>query len=190
MSLLWDILPSTKRAGINAHKESQVPYEEETLKGSLRPNKRLKMLIIMLPSFDQPRPCTHPKAEVSDRMRNTRNPQGTYKLKRKSSFTGQLNHFLRRRKKDEYDRRNLKERKDNDVDWETEVIATITGGVDEKKLKVGYHKAQIRKPIQVMLTKELNDGPIMTFGLDDMCPLQRAHNDALVIQLKIVTSMV
>jgi len=33
-------------------------------------------------------------------------------------------------------------------------------------------------------------GPTMTFGLEDKCPLQTPHNDALVIQLKIATTMV
>jgi len=32
--------------------------------------------------------------------------------------------------------------------------------------------------------------PIMTFGSQDMYPLQTPHNDALMIQLKIATVMV
>jgi len=43
-----------------------------------------------------------------------------------------------------------------------------------------------------MVTKELKSptGPTMVFGLDDIRPLQAPYNDALVIQLKIATTIV
>ena len=45
---------------------------------------------------------------------------------------------------------------------------------------------------QAIVTKELKPfvGLTMTFDLKDMSPLQTLHNDALVIQLKIVTTIV
>jgi len=44
----------------------------------------------------------------------------------------------------------------------------------------------------MMLTKELKSviGPTMTFKLNDMCSLHAPHNDVMVIQLKISTTMV
>jgi len=43
-----------------------------------------------------------------------------------------------------------------------------------------------------MATKELRplSGPTMTFGPDDVRPLQAPHNDPLVVQLKIATALV
>jgi len=43
-----------------------------------------------------------------------------------------------------------------------------------------------------MAAKELKPlvGPTITLGLQDMRPLQTPHNDALVIQLKVVTAIV
>ena len=43
-----------------------------------------------------------------------------------------------------------------------------------------------------MAARELRplNGPTMTFGPKDMCPLQASHNDPLVVQLKIATTMV
>jgi len=43
-----------------------------------------------------------------------------------------------------------------------------------------------------MAMKELRSlrGPTMTFGPEDMRPLQTPHNDPLVVQLKIATTMV
>ena len=72
------------------------------------------------------------------------------------------------------------------------VIATITGGFDIEEMSVGYRKAQIRQLSQVMAARELRplNGPTMTFGLEDMRPLQAPYNDLLVVQLKIATVMV
>ncbi|KAJ8432523.1 LOW QUALITY PROTEIN: hypothetical protein Cgig2_030315 [Carnegiea gigantea] len=52
-----------------------------------------------------------------------------------------------------------------------------------------YQKSQIRKLSQVMSTRELKPlvGPTLTFGPEDISPLQASHNDALVIQLRIAT---
>jgi len=72
------------------------------------------------------------------------------------------------------------------------VIATITGGLDVKEMSAGYRKAQIRQLSQVMAARELRllNGLTMTFGPEDMSPLQAPHNDPLVVQLKIDTAMV
>jgi len=84
------------------------------------------------------------------------------------------------------------QKKQRDADQSTVVIATITGGLDVKEMSLGYRKAQIRRLGQVMTARELGplSGPIMTFGLEDMRPLQGPHNDSLVVQLKIATAMV
>jgi len=43
-----------------------------------------------------------------------------------------------------------------------------------------------------MNTKELKPlvGPTMTIGPEDMHPLQTPHNDALVMQLKVATTII
>ncbi|KAJ8420866.1 LOW QUALITY PROTEIN: hypothetical protein Cgig2_021282 [Carnegiea gigantea] len=53
-------------------------------------------------------------------------------------------------------------------------------------------RAQIQRFSQVMSAKELKPvmGPTITFGPEDMRPLQTPHNDALVIQLKVATAIV
>ncbi|KAJ8420332.1 hypothetical protein Cgig2_006247 [Carnegiea gigantea] len=85
--------------------------------------------------------------------------------------------------------RNLEGKKDSDANRDTEVIAIIIGGIDDKELNIGFRKAQIRKLSQVIAAKELKPliGPTMTFGLEDMHPFQTPHNDTLVMQLKITT---
>jgi len=59
-------------------------------------------------------------------------------------------------------------------------------------MSTGYRKAQIRQLIQVMAARELNPlvEPTVTFGPEDMRLLQAPHNDPLVAQLKIATTMV
>ncbi|KAJ8431309.1 hypothetical protein Cgig2_032299 [Carnegiea gigantea] len=105
---------------------------------------------------------------------------------------GHLNRYLRRGEGGDRNRHDLKGKKDNDVDCNTEIIATIVGGIDDRELNMGYRKAQIRKLSQVIAIRELNPpvGPIVTFGPKNMRPLQTPHNDALVMQLKISTAMV
>ncbi|KAJ8446779.1 hypothetical protein Cgig2_016089 [Carnegiea gigantea] len=71
-------------------------------------------------------------------------------------------------------------------------MATIIVGIDGKKLSAGYQKAQIQKLSQVKAARDLKplNGPTMTFGPNDMHPLQTPYNDALVIQLKVANAMV
>jgi len=40
--------------------------------------------------------------------------------------------------------RNLEEKKDHDANCNTEIIATIVGEIDDKKLNIRYWKAHIR----------------------------------------------
>ncbi|KAJ8435744.1 hypothetical protein Cgig2_003166 [Carnegiea gigantea] len=100
----------------------------------------------------------------------------------------QLNHFLKRGEGRDHNHCNPDERKTMILI----IIAAIIGGIDGKELSTGYQKSQIRKINQVMATGELKPlvGPTMTFGPENMRPLQTPHNDALVIQLKIATAMV
>jgi len=68
----------------------------------------------------------------------------------------------------------------------------ITGGIIVKEMSTGFRKAQIRQLSQVMAARELKPlvGPTVTFGPEDIHPLQAPHNDPLVVQLKIATAMV
>ncbi|KAJ8422673.1 hypothetical protein Cgig2_003217 [Carnegiea gigantea] len=92
---------------------------------------------------------------------------------------GQLNSFLRRGEGGDHNRCDLEGKKDDDdVNRNRQIIATIIGGINDKELNV--IATRVLKPLV---------GPIMTFGPEDMHPLQTPHNDALVIQLKIVTAM-
>ncbi|KAJ8428237.1 hypothetical protein Cgig2_009952 [Carnegiea gigantea] len=86
---------------------------------------------------------------------------------------------------------NPEEKKDNDANCNTEIIATIVRGIDDNELNTRYQKAHIWKLSEVMATRELKSavGPTMAFGLEDLHPLQTPHNDDLVIQLKIATTM-
>jgi len=71
-------------------------------------------------------------------------------------------------------------------------IATITRGIDIKEMSAGYKKTQIWQLSQAIAARELKPlvGPTVTFGPEDMRPLQAPHNDPLVVQLKIATAMV
>jgi len=71
-------------------------------------------------------------------------------------------------------------------------ITTTVGGIYHKEFSAKYRKAQVGKFNQVMATKELKPlkGPIIVFGLRDMCPLQTHRIDALVIKLKIAPALV
>ena len=73
--------------------------------------------------------------------------------------------------------------KDNEADCNTEIIATIVRGINDKELNTWYQKAQMQKLSQIMATRELKllMGPTMTFGPKDVCPMQTPHNDALLI---------
>ncbi|KAJ8437473.1 hypothetical protein Cgig2_002974 [Carnegiea gigantea] len=105
---------------------------------------------------------------------------------------GQLNHFLTRGGSEDRSRHDPKGKKDNDVNPNTKIITTIIGGIDDKELNAGYRQAQIRKLSQVMAAREWKPlvRSTMTFGPEDMHPLQTSHNDALVIQLNIATAIV
>ncbi|KAJ8436832.1 hypothetical protein Cgig2_018928 [Carnegiea gigantea] len=92
----------------------------------------------------------------------------------------------------DHNRRDLEGKTDNDADCNTKIIATVIGGIDDMELNTGYRKAQVWKLSWVMATGGLRSlrGPTMTFSLEDIRPLQTHHNDALLIQLKIATTMV
>ena len=66
-----------------------------------------------------------------------------------------------------------REKKDNNVDHNMEIITIIIGGIVEKGLNVAYWKAQIWKLSQVKATRELKPpiGSTMTFYVEDMRPL-------------------
>ena len=83
-------------------------------------------------------------------------------------------------------------KKQQESDRNTVVIATIVGGFDVKEMSAGYMKAQIWQLCQVMVARELRPlvGPMVTFGPEDMRPLQAPHNNPLVVQLKIAKAMV
>ncbi|KAJ8426528.1 LOW QUALITY PROTEIN: hypothetical protein Cgig2_022535 [Carnegiea gigantea] len=105
---------------------------------------------------------------------------------------GQLNRFLRRGEGGDCNRRDSKGKKDSDANCNAEIIETIIGGIDDRELNAGYRKAEIQKLSEVMATRELKPlvGLTITFGPEDMRPLQTPHKDALVIQIKIGTAMV
>ena len=105
---------------------------------------------------------------------------------------GQLSRFLKQRKETNQNKREAQLKKQEDSDRNTVVIVTIIGGIDVKEMRAGYRKAQIRQLNQVLAARELKPlvGPMVTFGLEDMRPLQAQHNDPLVVQRKITTAMV
>jgi len=90
------------------------------------------------------------------------------------------------------DRHDLEGKKDNKADRNIEIIATIIEGTNDKEWNAGYWKAQIQKLNQVIATKKLKPlvGPSMTFGPEDIRPMQTPHIEALVLQLKIATAMI
>jgi len=104
---------------------------------------------------------------------------------------GQLKGFLKLWKGVDRDWHEIKTKENDDSDRNTEIIATVIGGIVSKKLNARYRKAQIRQLSQVMATKELKPlmWPTMIVSPYYMRPLQTPHNDALVIQLKIATAM-
>ena len=105
---------------------------------------------------------------------------------------GQLNLFVQHGRGPNSNKPEASRKKQWDTDQDTEVIATISGGFTVKELSAGYRKAQVRQLSQVMAARELRPltGPTITFGPEDMRPLQAPHNDPLVVQLKIATAMV
>ena len=105
---------------------------------------------------------------------------------------GQLNHFVQHGRGLNPNKPEASQKKQRDTDQNTEVIATIFGEFNVKELSAGYRKAQVRQLSQVMAARELRplNGPTMTFGSEDMRPLQAPHNDPLVVQLKIAAAMV
>jgi len=62
---------------------------------------------------------------------------------------------LRRGKGEDCNCHDPKGKKNNHINHNTEIIATIIGRIDNKELNAGYQKAQIRKLSQVMIAKEL-----------------------------------
>ncbi|KAJ8421791.1 LOW QUALITY PROTEIN: hypothetical protein Cgig2_002953 [Carnegiea gigantea] len=92
------------------------------------------------------------------------------------------------RRGDDHNRLNPKEKKDHDANYNTEIIVTIIGGIDDKELNIRYWKAHIRKLSHVMIN-EIAPWTNHDRLVQRMHPLQTPHNDALVIQLKIATAI-
>ncbi|KAJ8439601.1 hypothetical protein Cgig2_017168 [Carnegiea gigantea] len=100
--------------------------------------------------------------------------------------------FRKRNKErgEEHNRCDLEGKKDTNVDRNTKIITSIIRGMDDKELntevseslhpeaQLGYGCQRLKLPV----------GLTIAFGPEDMCPLQTSHNDALLIQLKIVTA--
>ncbi|KAJ8437298.1 LOW QUALITY PROTEIN: hypothetical protein Cgig2_006402 [Carnegiea gigantea] len=133
------------------------------------------------------------KNKYCEYHKNYRHTTSSVENSRKPSTTeqGMLNHFLRRGRGEDYNCHDPKGKKDNDVDHNTEIIATIIGRIDNKELNAEYQKAHIQKLNQVMIAKELKllTEPTMMFAPEDMRPLQALQNDILVIHLKITAAI-
>jgi len=86
---------------------------------------------------------------------------------------GQLNRFEQHGRGPNPNKPKASRKKQRDTNQDTEVIATIFGGLNVKELSVKYRKSQVRQLSQVMAARELRPltGPTMTFGPEDMRPL-------------------
>ncbi|KAJ8439599.1 hypothetical protein Cgig2_017166 [Carnegiea gigantea] len=105
--------------------------------------------------------------------------KGLYEL----ADRGQLNRFLEKGGGRDHVRCNPEGKKDDDVDHNAEIIATIIRGIDSKDLSEGYRKAQIQNLSQVIAARELKPlvEPPMTIFPEDIRPSQTPHNNSLLI---------
>ncbi|KAJ8422220.1 hypothetical protein Cgig2_027505 [Carnegiea gigantea] len=124
--ILWYTSPYQK-IRINAFRRDHAPSEVGMLEGSSKPSKPSTMLITASFLPDQLEPLMHPRVRVSNGVRSKKNPRDLFTTKKK----------------------------DHGIDRDTEVIATMVRGIDNQELNVGYRKTQIRKPNEVMATKDI-----------------------------------
>ncbi|KAJ8434555.1 LOW QUALITY PROTEIN: hypothetical protein Cgig2_001187 [Carnegiea gigantea] len=90
----------------------------------------------------------------------------------------------------DHNHRDPEGKKDNDADCNTKIIATIIGGIDDRKLNAEYRKTQIWKPSYGNQRVRTAHGTNHDKWSGGHTSLANPHNEDLVIQLKIATAMV